>query len=195
VVQKIDTWNQDYIAQDVARVLTDLIEGFDPENEQHHQDTPLRFAKMLQDLTSKEEFNFTTFDNTEKVYDMVVLGPIPFYTLCAHHIIPFFGNAYVAYVPQDKIAGLSKFARAVKSISKGLWAQENLTHEIADFLEARLNAQGVAVVMKAEHLCMAMRGVQQPGVITTTSAVRGVFADHEKTAKQEFMSFVNGENK
>lgn len=156
----------------------------------HMEDTPKRFATMLRELTTREDFMFTTFDNEDEVHDMVVLGPIPFYTLCAHHVVPFYGRAYVGYIPGASLAGLSKFARAVRWVAKGLHVQETLTHELADFLESRLEPQGVAVVVEAEHLCMAMRGVQQPGVITTTSAMRGVFADHNRTAKAEFMEII-----
>lgn len=174
----------------LAQEFLEVAVGLDITN-QHHADTPKRFLAMLRAVTTKEEFNFTVFDNEEEVHDMVVLGPMPFYTLCAHHVVPFYGRAFVAYVPGDKIAGLSKFARAVKYISKGLWAQENLTHALADFLEYKLQPKGVAVVMQGEHLCMAMRGVEMQGVMTTTSAMRGVFADHKRTAKAEFMAYVN----
>ncbi len=177
-----------WLEQTAKSFLVEAV-GLDADNP-HHRDTPKRFAKMLKDLTTPEDFNFTCFDNAEDVHDMVVLGPMPFYTLCAHHIVPFYGSAYVAYVPGDRIAGLSKFARATKNIAKGLWAQENLTHALADYLCEKLEPMGVAVVMKAEHLCMAMRGVEMAGVITTTSAMRGVFADHDRTAKAEFLEWV-----
>lgn len=161
-------------------------------SDDHTQDTPRRFAQMLIDLTTQEGFKFTTFDNTEKVDEMITVRDIPFYTLCQHHVIPFFGKAHVAYIPQGKIAGLSKFARTVKMFAKGLWVQEHLTAEIADFLESRLEPLGIAVVMEAEHLCMTMRGVQVPGAMTTTSAMRGVFLDPEKGARQEFLSLIKG---
>jgi GTP cyclohydrolase I len=147
---------------------------------------------MLKELTTPESFNFTVFDNTSGLDEMITLEKIPFYTLCAHHIVPFYGHAHVAYVPDGSIAGLSKFARAVKAMARKLTVQEELTSEIADFLEEKLNPQGVAVVLRAEHLCMAMRGAQAPGVITTTSAMRGVFADHSRTAKAEFLAAING---
>jgi GTP cyclohydrolase I len=145
---------------------------------------------MLREMTTPEEYKFTTFENTEHIDEMVVVQDMPFYALCNHHVVPFFGMAHVAYVPERRIAGLSKFARAVKNISKGLWVQENLTVAIADFLEEKLAPRGIAVVMKGEHLCMAMRGVGMPGALTTTSCMRGVFADHNRTAKAEFMSML-----
>jgi GTP cyclohydrolase I len=174
-------------ADSVEQVLSDL-EAWHRTPEDHRADTPQRFLKMLWQLTHREEFNFTTFP--AKSDEMIVLGPIPFYTMCAHHTAPFFGNAFIGYVPNGSIAGLSKFARAVKYLAKGFWVQEELTTEIATYLERKLYPRGIAVVVQAEHLCMAMRGVQQPGVITTTSSMRGVFADHDRTAKAEFMQFI-----
>lgn len=154
----------------------------------HMERTPARFANMLLELTTPVAFEFTTFPST--IDEMVVVQDIPFYTLCAHHIIPFFGYAHVAYVPDGTIAGLSKFARTVKYFAKGLWVQEELTAQIADFLEQKLQPRGVAVVMQAEHLCMTMRGVQVPGAKTTTSAMRGVFLDPEREARAEFLSLI-----
>lgn len=181
-----------YVASDeyaADRIFSDL-EAWARTPEAHRAETPERFLKMLYDMTTREDFNFTTFPATSD--EMVVLSPIPFYTFCAHHVVPFYGNAFIGYVPNEKLAGLSKFARAVKYIAKGFWVQEEMTSAIADFLYEKLEPRGVAVVVQAEHLCMAMRGVQQPGVVTTTSSMRGVFADHSRTAKAEFMSFIQG---
>jgi GTP cyclohydrolase I len=143
---------------------------------------------MMTEMMTPEEFNFTTFPSTSD--EMVTMGPIPFYTLCSHHVVPFFGNVWVGYVPNKDIAGLSKIPRLVKYIAKGLHVQEELTGAIAVGLETHLNPKGVAVVLKAEHLCMAMRGVKQPGVITTTAKMTGVFALHDRTAKVEFMEWI-----
>jgi len=180
-----------YTPEGHALEIFSSLEAWERTNENHREDTPVRFINALRQLTEREEFNFTTFDN-DGIDEMITLGPIPFYTLCAHHVVPFYGNAWVGYVPDGRIAGLSKFARAVKYVAKGFWVQEELTRELADFLEHKLEPKGVAIVMKAEHMCMAMRGVQQPGVITTTSTMRGVFADHSRTAKAEFLHNVNG---
>lgn len=179
----------------IVREMMELLQHITGTNfleHEHMQRTPERFVNMLRELTTPEVFEFTVFDNTQGLDEMITLEGIPFYTLCAHHIVPFFGYAHVAYIPQNSIAGLSKIPRAVKALAKGLNVQENLTVDIADFLEAKLEPLGVAVVLKAEHLCMAMRGVQAPGVITTTSAMRGVFADHARTAKAEFLGGING---
>lgn len=161
--------------------------GYSRDNE-HTARTHIRFAAMLEELTTAEQFKFTTFPSTSD--EMVTLGPIPFYTLCAHHIVPFFGNAWVGYIPDKKIVGLSKIPRLVQQVAKGLHVQEDLTGKIASGMERNLEPLGVAVVLRAEHLCMAMRGIRQPGVITTTSAMRGVFSDHNKTAKSEFLEWV-----
>jgi GTP cyclohydrolase I len=119
---------------------------------------------------------------------MVIVRDIPFVTLCAHHLVPFMGHAHVAYVPGSKLAGLSKFKRLVNYYSKGCWNQETLTQEIATALEEHLvDPVGVAVIMTAEHLCMTIRGAQSPGTTTTTSCMRGCFADHAKKARQEFL--------
>ena len=173
-----------------AENLLSSLEAWDRTPEHHKKDTPARLIKSLRQMTEREAFKFTSFPNDEGVDELITLGPIPFYTLCVHHVIPFFGNAWVSYVPTDRIAGLSKFARVVQWCAKGLWVQETLTKEIADIIEEELKPLGVGVVLKAEHLCMAARGVEVAGVITTTSAMRGVFADHDRTAKAEFMALI-----
>jgi GTP cyclohydrolase I len=176
-----------------AEHLLSSLEAWDRVPEDHREDTPRRFVQALVEMTdrSKEEFKFTTFPALPGA-EMITLGPIPFYTLCAHHVVPFYGHAWIGYIPSDKIAGLSKFARAVKYCSKGFHVQETLTEEIAVFLDEHLEPMGLAVVLKAEHMCMAMRGVQAAGVITTTSVMQGVFGEHDRTAKAEFMAGING---
>jgi GTP cyclohydrolase I len=176
-------------ATELAEPLLTLLVPQEVQDSEHFESTPSRFAKMLLEMTTPEEFDFTTFSSTGD--NMVTLGPISFYSLCAHHVVPFFGQAYVGYVPDGKLVGLSKIPRAVQQLSKGLWVQEELTVAIADFLENKLDPKGVAVVMKGEHLCMAMRGVKAPGVQTTTSAMLGVFADHERLARMEFLNLID----
>jgi GTP cyclohydrolase I len=185
---KVPTANDLTSAEDFALGFLSSLDAWAEVEETHREKTPARMVKMFREMTTREEFEFTTFEAHNQ--DMVVLGPIPFYSLCAHHTAPFFGNAFIGYVPDARIAGLSKFARAVKQRAKGFWVQEELTHDIAKFLEENLSPKGTAVVLRAEHLCMAMRGVQQPGVITTTSAMHGVFGDHDRTAKAEFMQLI-----
>jgi GTP cyclohydrolase I len=165
-----------------------IIPGFTTAAE-HSKETPKRFVKALKELVTRDsDWKFTTFPAESD--NMIVLGPIPFYTLCAHHVVPFFGEAYIGYVPGEKIAGLSKFARTVEHCAKGLHVQETLTMEIATFLETALDPKGVAVVLQAEHMCMSMRGVRMSGVVTTTAEMRGVFGDHERTAKAEFLEWI-----
>jgi GTP cyclohydrolase I len=172
-----------------AELLKRVYPNFNP-HDQHSTATPRRFVESLRELCNDEpyQFYFTTFKTD--VQNMIVLGPIPFYTLCAHHVVPFHGKVWIGYVPNDLMAGLSKFARAVKYCSKGMWVQEELTRHIHTFIEKHLEPRGLAVVVKAEHMCMSMRGVQTPGVITTTAEMSGVFGDHTRTAKAEFMQWI-----
>lgn len=182
----------EYTEEDLTRdFLNTILPQFDWENS-HHADTPRRYLKMLKELTEAEEFNFTTFDNELGLDEMIIIRDIPFYTLCAHHLIPFHGEAHIAYIPELNIAGLSKFARAVRFMAKGLWVQEHLTDAIANFIESHLDPKGLAVVLEAEHLCISMRGAQVPGTRTTTSSMRGVFLDPSRKARDEFLSLIRG---
>lgn len=152
--------------------------------------TPERWAKMMIELTNREphDFEFTMFDSP--VDEMVIIQDIPVVTLCAHHLVPFIGKCHIGYVPLGKIAGLSKFPRLVNWFCKGVWNQEELTAMISAEIDLRLAPLGVAVIMQAEHLCMTIRGVQSPGTKTTTSSMRGCFADHTKKARQEFLYLI-----
>jgi GTP cyclohydrolase I len=176
---------------DAARLVLEETTGW--ENDEHGEGTPERFVRMLKELTTPEDFKFTTFPNIDEVDEIVVVKNIPFTSVCNHHIIPFVGKAWVGYIPSDRIVGLSKLARVVHYYSRRLQVQERLTKQIADRLEEELKPQGVMVIMEAEHFCMTVRGVQVPDATTVTSAVRGVFADHGKTAKAEFLRLVGKE--
>ncbi len=155
------------------------------------RDTPKRMAQAIKELTTPDtSWEFTTFDTTSD--EMVVVADIRFASLCRHHVLPYTGVAHVAYIPNGKLAGLSKIPRYVLQCAASLSTQEELTTEIADGLEEKLTPLGVAVAMEAEHTCMSIRGVQATGTRTYTAAMRGVFADHDKTAKQEFLSRING---
>jgi len=160
------------------------------DDNEHLAETPLRFSQMLYDLTHAEPFEFTTFENTLELNEMIVERDIPFYSLCAHHILPFFGKAHIAYIPNHLIAGASKLARTVEFFMRGLWVQEHLTDIIATHLQENLMPQGIAVVMEGEHLCMTMRGARTPGAKMTTSVMQGVFLDTSKHARHEFLSLV-----
>lgn len=161
--------------------------GEDPDRE-GLRDTPARVAKMYADLFWGLHEDIakpleTIF--TEAHDEMILVRDISFYSMCEHHLLPFFGLAHVAYVPQEgKVTGLSKLARVVEGASRRPQMQERLTSQIADALMERLNPKGVAVVIEAEHLCMSMRGIQKPGHKTITSALRGVFKTDTKTRSE-----------
>lgn len=154
------------------------------------QETPRRVVKFLIEMCLPEPFTFTTFKN-DGGSEMVVQAGIPFASLCEHHILPFVGHATVSYVPRERLVGLSKLARAVKFCASGLQTQERITKAIADMLDRELAPAGVAVLLRAEHSCMTIRGVHAPGSITTTSCLRGVFMDDAR-CRSEFMSLAQG---
>lgn len=171
-----------------VRLLLEAI-GEDPDRE-GLKETPRRMARMLMDLCDREPFNFTTFD-AEGMNEMIVQTNIPMHSLCEHHVLPFMGTAVVAYIPDGKIVGLSKLARAVRYCSRGLQNQERITKAIADMLQEHLIPKGIGVVIKARHLCMELRGVCTPNVYTTTSELRGVLLE-EASARAEFLALARG---
>jgi GTP cyclohydrolase I len=162
--------------------------GEDPDRE-GLANTPTRFIKMLEAMVVPEEISFTTFAN-EGTDQMILQTDIPFFALCEHHMVPFFGVAHVGYLPKGRIVGLSKLARAVRYCAKGLRTQERITTAIADLLERELDPAGVGVILRARHLCMEMRGVQTHDVFTTTSALRGAFAEEDGVVRSEFFSLI-----
>ncbi len=143
------------------------------------KDTPKRVARMYEEVFSgigKNPREAITVFETEGHEEMVILKDIPFYSMCEHHLLPFYGKAHVAYIPRkDRLAGLSKLARVVEMVSRSPQLQERITTQVADTLMKVLKPHGVLVIVEAEHLCMTMRGVKKPGSRMTTSAVRGVF--------------------
>jgi len=174
-----------------AELLRRLLPDENWEDE-HLRRTPERFVQMLHELTDRtpHEFDFTIFPN-DGIDEMVVVQDIPFRSLCAHHLLPFIGVAHIAYIPDKKVAGLSKLPRTVQYWSAGLWSQERLTEKITRYLEEMLEPVGVAVVMKAEHMCMSLRGAQAHGTKTTTSKMLGVFLDPSRGARQEFLNLIS----
>lgn len=172
------------VEENYIRILEYL--GENP-NREGLQETPKRYIKFLKEFLTPPEFNFTTFD-AEGTDEMIVQSNIPFYSLCEHHTAPFFGVAAIAYVPNDKIVGLSKLARTLEYYSRRLQNQERITTQVAERLQEELNPFGVAVSLKAQHLCMAMRGVKKHDTWTTTSKLLGCFKD-DPMARNEFLTF------
>jgi GTP cyclohydrolase IA len=173
------------------RAAHDLLVALGADLESDHlRETPRRVAKAYAELLSPRPFSATTFPNDEDYDELVIVGEIPFQSLCAHHLLPFQGKAHVAYLPGERLVGLSKLARVVELYSRRLQLQERLTTEVADWLEEHLDPRGVGVVLEAEHLCMSLRGVQTAGANTVTSALRGAVKDDART-RQEFLSLIN----
>ena len=174
-----------------------ILEGIGEDvNREGLKKTPARVARMYEEIcgglnTDPAEYFETTFDEGQR--DMVLVKDIPFYSICEHHLVPFFGKAHVAYIPaaDGRICGISKLARLVEAYARRPQVQERLTTQIAECLTQQLAPQGVMVVMQAEHLCMSMRGVQKPGSKTVTSAVRGVFERNAATRSEALSLILN----
>ena len=169
-----------------AELLSAL--GADVESE-HLRETPRRVAKAYAELLTPTTFNATTFPNDEGYDELILVRDIPFQSLCAHHLLPFHGIAHVAYLPADRLVGLSKLGRVVDLFARDLQVQERLITQVADWIETNLDPRGVGVIVEAEHLCMSLRGVQKPGSLTVTSALRGLLKEDART-RQEFLSLV-----
>lgn len=191
--QKIDRYNErkiDAVAAHYKDILAQL--GEDPEREGLIK-TPERVAKALQylthgyDLQPAEILRSAMFQ--EDYSQMVVVKDIEIFSMCEHHMLPFFGKAHIAYIPDGQIVGLSKFPRIVDAFARRLQVQERLTNQIRDCIEDTLKPKGVAIVMECKHLCMAMRGVQKQNSVTTTSAFTGAFLNNDKT-RAEFLRLI-----
>jgi GTP cyclohydrolase IA len=155
------------------------------------RETPRRMAAAYAELLTPEPFSLTTFPNDEGYDELVVVRDIPFESLCMHHMLPFHGVAHVAYLPAERIVGLSKLARVVELFARDLQLQQRLTTQIAACLQARLQPKGVGVMIEAEHLCMSLRGVQKHGAKTVTSTLYGLVRDDPRT-RGEFLSLTGG---
>lgn len=180
----------------IEKAVRDIIEaiGEDPKREDL-KETPQRVAQMYEEIffglsrDPKEELEVIL---AQKHNEIILLKGIPLQSICEHHFLPFIGKAHVAYIPKNgRVTGLSKLARVVDILSHRPQVQERLTTQIAEIIMAKLKPLGVMVVIEAEHLCMSFRGVQKPGVLTVTSAVRGVFKENEKT-RSETLALIKG---
>jgi GTP cyclohydrolase IA len=177
--------------EEAVRLILEAI-GEDP-NREGLLDTPKRVAKMYEEVfvglnQDPKEYFETIFG--EEHEELVLVKDIPFYSMCEHHLVPFFGQAHVAYIPRNgKVTGLSKLARAVEAVSRRPQLQERITSTIADSIMETLEPHGVMVVIEAEHMCMTMRGVKKPGSKTVTSAARGVLAQ-DAQARSEILSLI-----
>lgn len=187
--------------QDVASAIEESLDSgmeervrwilgtIDNSNREGLEATPSRVRKFYKEFMNPELFEFTSFEN-DGSSEMIIQSDIEFYSLCEHHMLPFFGSAAVAYIPSDKIVGISKLARCVDKYSRRLQNQERITKQVADTLEYALKPIGVAVVLKARHLCMEMRGIKKRGAYTTTSCLLGVFKS-DASARAEFLTLAN----
>jgi len=177
----------------IEKAITDILIaiGEDPQRE-GLLETPKRIARMYQEIFSgieeaPQKHLKLFFDENHQ--EMVIVKDIDFYSMCEHHMMPFFGKVNIAYIPNKKITGISKFARIINTFARRLQLQERLTTQVAEFIMQEMDPQGVMVVIKAEHLCMSMRGVQKPGTKIITSAVRGVFDTDSKTRNEALALF------
>jgi GTP cyclohydrolase I len=179
--------------QDLIRQLLISL-GEDPDREGLSQ-TPRRVDQSLRTLTSGYRADIDAVINdalfTVEYSEMVIVRDIDFYSLCEHHLLPFFGKCHVAYIPDGKVIGLSKIPRLVDVFARRLQVQERLTLQVAETIRDRIHPLGVAVVMEATHLCMAMRGVQKQNSVTTTSTMLGVFREDART-RHEFLELLQG---
>jgi GTP cyclohydrolase I len=176
----------------VQSAATDLLRALGRDvDDEALAETPRRVADAYAELLDQRPFRATTFPNDDGYDELILARSIPFHSLCEHHLLPFRGVAHVGYLPGERIIGLSKLGRVVEYFSRDLQIQERLTTQVADWLERELEPKGVGVVLEAEHLCMALRGVQKMGAKTLTSALRGLVREDGRT-RQEFLALTRG---
>lgn len=191
--ERIDSYNEELttsLSGNYRQILEGLVDDHDREGLQR---TPERVAKSMQFLTHGYAINPADILRTamfrEEYQQMVIVKDIEIFSLCEHHLIPFFGKAHIAYIPNGYITGLSKIARVAEAYARRLQVQERLTTEILNCIQETLNPMGVAVVIEAKHLCMIMRGIQKQNSVTTTSAFTGAFLNNVKT-REEFIHLI-----
>lgn len=191
MASETDPFDSSRIERAVREILAAI--GEDPDRASLRE-TPARVARMYRELfsglhTDPRRHLGALFEET---YDeLVLVRDISFNSTCEHHLLPFMGIAHIGYLPNGKVVGLSKLARVVEDISRRPQVQERMTHQIADLLNAELDAKGVVVILEATHTCMTIRGVRKPGSLTVTSAVRGLFKTN-LSSRAEVMSLING---
>lgn len=173
----------------VSTATTQLLSSIHESGREGLVNTPDRVAKFYDEFLHPTAFEFTNFEN-DGSSEMIIQSDIEFYSLCEHHMLPFFGSAAIAYIPDKRIVGISKLARCIDKYSRRLQNQERITKQVADTLEYALKPIGVAVVLKARHLCMEMRGIKKRGAYTTTSCLLGVFKS-DASARAEFLTLAN----
>lgn len=177
--------------EQAVRLMLEAI-GEDPERE-GLLDTPSRVARMYEELfvglhIDPKEYFSTIFSESHE--ELVLVKDIPFYSICEHHLVPFYGRAHVGYIPKGgRVVGLSKLARAVEAVARRPQLQERITSTVVDAMMEKLDPHGAIVVVEAEHMCMTIRGVKKAGAVTITSAVRGIFAN-DASARAEAMSLI-----
>ena len=193
--KKVEQYDEE-ITQGLSKFYREAIRliGEDPEREGLIK-TPERMAKAIQYCTQGYQLDAHAILNSAKfhedVSEMIIVKDIELYSMCEHHMLPFFGKAHVAYIPNGWITGLSKIARVVDVFARRLQVQERLTHQILNAIQETLNPLGVAVVIEAEHLCMMMRGVQKQNSVTTTSAFVGEF--EKQSTRNEFINLISSD--
>jgi GTP cyclohydrolase I len=180
----------------IEKAIKDILQavGENPDREGLKL-TPKRVASMYAELLSGDREDPAEYVKSvfkEKCDEVILLRDIPFYSMCEHHLMPFIGQAHVAYLPADFVVGVSKLARIVDCFAKRLQVQERLTAQIADFLNEHLRPQGVAVVLEASHSCMTIRGIKKPGSVMVTSALRGIFKKDPRSRAEVLSLMHNG---
>ncbi len=192
VVQSMPIPQSGNIAENVREIITNLGEDADREGLQR---TPERVEKALRFLTGGYTANIAKLVNgalfNVEYDEMAIVKDIEFFSMCEHHMLPFFGKVHVAYIPNGRVIGLSKIPRLVDVFARRLQVQERMTQQLADLLMEELGARGVGVILEATHTCMTIRGVRKPNSVMTTSAMRGIFLTNQPT-RNEFMSHVYG---
>lgn len=192
MTKKKDKVDMERIEKAVVEILSAVGEDV---NREGLRDTPARVARMyaelLRGMREDPKVHLKSVF-TEQYDEIVLLRDIPFYSMCEHHLLPFIGSANVAYVPVDKVLGVSKLARIVDCFASRLQTQERLAYQIADFIMSNLQPQGVAVVLEASHSCMTIRGVKKPGSVMVTSALRGIFRKDSRSRNEVLSLIRNG---